>query len=808
MHIVAIAMVSTFFSCVDSEKDLYDPSYQTSNPMGEGFTAPEGFDWAMTGTTTVTVEADDSQYSTLVEILDANPFSTSEYNVLAAGVATPDKAFSQEITYTQGTTYLYIRKTDSRKRVSVSTWDIPGAQTTTKALKATATTRASITVPTYTQETYNTTGAIELSGTDDWSLNNKHLESGKSYIIKSNFSGKINNSGEYLSGNQTFTLYVEGKWTPNSEFVQKANIIILNNGTIDTSSKSSFQVADNSSLTIQSGGTFTGKDFKLATNVLVKNFGSITVNSMKDLNTNSTIYNAIGAKIIITGDASDSEWSASVSAKGSIFNLGQLTLQSGYLKVNSDPNCIFYNGEHGTFNVTNFVIGGTAENYGTINAVKVSSGGNPTFTNNCSFYVKESFSFKDGTLTMNKGILAGGVENSIFMPIPTITCENCNINMNNGSMIKAGVGNILNVKLYASGDNHSLVKATTSISTAWTTEFNGNLDIECPVGEFAKGKIPENYTADYKINLPAKLYEPNKSVAVITSCSETTEIPDPTPEPTNPTFPIILENNKEYTYTFEDQWPLYGDYDMNDVVMTIKNRKYTLDNANKVKEFSFSIDLDAVGATKSIAAAIMFDAIPASAISQALVLGDNNLVKSFSLSNRNIENGQDYAVVPLFDNAHAALGWSKYEPINTVSGYASNTKTAKNINFTMKFDTPSLTAEAFNINKLNIFIIVEGNSSKRREIHVAGYQPTKLANTDLFGGNNDGSSLSGKKYYVSKDNLAWAIAAPTNFKWTLEYNNIKSVYSKFESWVKSVGTENKNWWNNFNEAKVFQTNKN
>ncbi len=769
--------------------------------MGEGFTAPEGFDWAMTGTTTVTVEADDSQYSTLVEILDANPFSTSEYNVLAAGVATPDKAFSQEVTYTQGATFLYIRKTDSRKRVSVSTWDIPGAQTTTKALKATVTTRASITVPNYTQETYNTTGAIELSGTDDWSLDNKHLESGKSYIIKNNFSGKIN-SNYVHSG--TFTLYVEGKWTPNAESLslQRANIIVLNNGTIDASSNNSFLVADNSSLTIQSGGTFTGKDFKLATNVLVKNFGSITVNSMKNLNTSSTIYNAVGAKIIIAGDASDSERSASsVFVDGSIFNLGQLTLQSGYLQVNSNKERIFYNGEHGTFNVTNFVMGGTTENYGTINAVKVSSGGNPIFTNNCSFYVKESFSFKDGTLTMNKGILAGGVENSIFMPIPTITCENCNINMNNGSMIKAGVGNILNVKLYASGDNHSLVKATTSISTAWTTEFNGNLDIECPAGEFAKGQN------SYKINLPAKLYEPNKSVAVITSCSETSEIPDPTPDPTNPTFPIVLENNKEYTYTFEDQWPLYGDYDMNDVVMTIKNRQYKLNSDNKVQEFTFSINLDAVGATKSIAAAIMFDAIPASAISQAVVLGNSNLVKSFSLSNKNIENGQDYAVVPLFDNAHAALGSSKYEPINTVNGYASNT-TAKNITFTMKFDTPSLTTEAFIIEKLNLFIIVEGNSSKRREIHVVKYPPTKLANTDLFGGNNDASSVSGKKYYISKDNLAWGIIVPTNYKWTLEYNNIKSVYSKFESWVKSAGTENKNWWNDFNEAKVFQTNKN
>mgnify|MGYP001751526352 CR=1 FL=1 len=37
MPIIAIAMGGILFSCVDSGKDLYDPSYETSNPMGDGF---------------------------------------------------------------------------------------------------------------------------------------------------------------------------------------------------------------------------------------------------------------------------------------------------------------------------------------------------------------------------------------------------------------------------------------------------------------------------------------------------------------------------------------------------------------------------------------------------------------------------------------------------------------------------------------------------------------------------------------------------------------------------------------------------
>ena len=93
---------------------------------------------------------------------------------------------------------------------------------------------------------------------------------------------------------------------------------------------------------------------------------------------------------------------------------------------------------------------------------------------------------------------------------------------------------------------------------------------------------------------------------------------------------------------------------------------------------------------------------------------------------------------------------------------------------------------------MNVFIIVDGNRNPRKEIHVAGYQPTKLANTDLFGGNNDNSHHGSKKYYISKENLAWGIMVPSNFKWPLEYVNIKTAYSQFSDWVTSGGTENEN----------------
>lgn len=70
----------------------------------------------------------------------------------------------------------------------------------------------------------------------------------------------------------------------------------------------------------------------------------------------------------------------------------------------------------------------------------------------------------------------------------------------------------------------------------------------------------------------------------------------------------------------------------------------------------------------------MLDNVPATAITQSVEFNDKTLVRNFNLNNNNIENGQDYAVIPLFDDAHKVLGRDRYEQINTFSDYAGNTK--------------------------------------------------------------------------------------------------------------------------------------
>lgn len=67
-----ILSMACITACVDDNKELYDPTYQTPNPM-EDISAPEGFDWSSTNSIKFSVEVDDEfdgQYYYTVEVLD------------------------------------------------------------------------------------------------------------------------------------------------------------------------------------------------------------------------------------------------------------------------------------------------------------------------------------------------------------------------------------------------------------------------------------------------------------------------------------------------------------------------------------------------------------------------------------------------------------------------------------------------------------------------------------------------------------------------------------------------------------------
>lgn len=759
-------------ACVDDNKTLYDPEYKTPNPMEE-ISAPTGFDWSSTHSIKFNVEVNDEfdgQYYYTVEIVDKNPLeATTEepYNTLAKGVARKGETYQTEVVSSKDTKYLYVRQTDPRGRdrikqveIDESTSHIQCSFTGTSAIKtrAFATTRGNnggIDIPKRTEQSYDISRAIPVTSPS------QVLQGGQTYIVTGNFSGKFTDTS--LSNSNKATVYIQGTWELAQVTQDFLDIYLM--------------LQNTSTLTIQSGAEVSLSDQLICnTYSTICNFGDLKTKNMK-LNTNDILYN--GHKTDITN-------SLDASQGGNIHNFGKLDVENT-IKLNT-PSIVYNAPECKIEAKTYEAAGSTNVNFGEMEFDTYDSGGaGGSLYNNCMLFVEHMKA--GGIVYLDHGVIAeekeDDEENELFEEADDIEFyDNAKVTLANGSMIKAK--NIIaksGLSVNGEGNETSLLKATEKVQIQnWDVRFNGRL---CITGKISCSN-PDMYQAGSEVTFS------ESPDVIITGCNGKAEVPDPAPEPSDPVFPIIVDDNHNYTYLFEDQWPLYGDYDMNDIVLEVKKRKTSIDKHNKVTEFDLSVELRAVGAQKTIAAAIMFDEIPASAVTQAVTYADNYQPVSFELTDKNIEKGQEYAVVPLFDNAHALMERPTGSFVNTVSGSDNNQKNTQTIHFTLRFDSSvAPSSDALNINNLNIFIITD-RGSKRKEIHVAGYRPTLLANTELFGGNNDASSLNGKKYYISKDNLAWGIMVPTQFKWPLEYTQIQKAYSQFAGWVTTGGADNKN----------------
>ena len=794
--VIAIAIVSMLFSCVDSEKDLYDPSYQTSNPMGDGFAAPDGFNWATTSNVKVNVEVNaqtDDEFYYVVEIYDTNPIISPNAHLLDKGVAKGNEPYTSEISIESTIKTIFVKEITPTGLATIRTAEITDGiancnfKTTTPSVRSLAATTRGFTTITDPNPDDTSLFPLECPSNIE-NFNAEKCVEGNSYKV--------------TSSTKRISLWIKNIKLYITEDIELSEQIYLTEGSclyILPGKKVSMPQAQNNGqancmITIGTGATLTvTKTIQLDNNYKLYNLGTITAEKLICTNS-STFFNA--------GTANIEDRLSGENGQSTISNSGNLKAEEIYAQGNSHII------NTGTIEAEETVINSTGaswvnEGSWTTEDMKISAWNDYCY-NKCKLIVTDEFEMTEGHLIVD----GGG-----FVQCKELYMNNAKIELGAKALFeiteKAKYGYQDKDKGFkGTGAEKALLiikKAVAKTLSPNLIHYSGNLQIVC--SDHVIEKI-DDWNICWTMTGGAEWGEEGKNTVSIpeSECSNGYNGGTHTP-PVNPEFPIEVEDNQNYTYLFEDQWPLYGDYDMNDIVLTIQKRQIFTNKKNKVTKFELSIDLSAAGATKSIGAAIMLDNVPATAITQSVEFNDKTLVRNFNLNNNNIENGQDYAVIPLFDDAHKVLGRDRYEQINTFSDYAGNTK-PKNISFSIVFNNPTISAEAFNINKLNVFIIVDGNRNQRKEIHVAGYQPTKLANTDLFGGNNDNSHSGSKKYYISKENLAWGIMVPSNFKWPLEYVNIKTAYSQFGDWVTSGGTENEKWWNDFDVNKVFQTNKN
>mgnify|MGYP000082211709 CR=1 FL=1 len=235
------------------------------------------------------------------------------------------------------------------------------------------------------------------------------------------------------------------------------------------------------------------------------------------------------------------------------------------------------------------------------------------------------------------------------------------------------------------------------------------------------------------------------------------------------------------TLAFEDLWPNFGDYDMNDLVLDY-NIKIVANGDNNITSLEYTKVIRAIGAGLDSGFGIEFPVAPSRVSSVTGQRLNNGLITNLA---NGTEANQSRAVVMFWDDSAEVMGkFSNTQP--ELAHVPEDT-----IRVTINFNPPVPRAELGSA-PWNPFIFVRGN--RGQEIHLPNRPGTSLADPSFFGTFNDDSNPSTGKFYLSVTNLNWAINLPESFVYPRETVSILEAYPRYRAWAESGGEVNPDWF--------------
>jgi LruC domain-containing protein len=466
---------------------------------------------------------------------------------------------------------------------------------------------------------------------------------------------------------------------------------------------------------------------------------------------------------------------ANFTISGTFFNLGTAKFTGSNFNLNSGSN--FSNSGTVTVDSDNPTINNTLTNDGHMtfnNNLTVNSTG--ILTNNCNLTVTKTFTVNSSKVSNYKLIVVKG---------GTYVNSAGVISLYNGAMLQTRDLSNMDGTVAGLGDTRSLFQVLNSVddkvlnNQGWfkgNLQYSGAKDIEVNqnnVKHFSDGAIKgsDAYIVKDDCNTIGNGTAPAPSKPDTDGDGIIDEKDDYPTDPTKAFKNYSVNQEKGSTIIFEDNWPAKADYDLNDIVFRYYHLVVT--NAkNVVVRIEGEWNLLATGGNFNNGAGILFN------------LPKGDAVNFEASNNLKPEAGQDSLVVILFDNSRKEMAtW------NTIPGQALST--AKK--YTFAFDvTNGPVFAAFGASAFNPFIW-NASAGRGHETHLYGKNPTKLADTKLFGTGED-NSLKGRKY-TTADNLPWGLEVPVSaFQYPVEYSNITTAYLKFATWANSGGTAELSWY--------------
>ncbi len=251
------------------------------------------------------------------------------------------------------------------------------------------------------------------------------------------------------------------------------------------------------------------------------------------------------------------------------------------------------------------------------------------------------------------------------------------------------------------------------------------------------------------------------------------------------------------TIAFEDNWPLTGDYDMNDVVVRYRLSKTIA--GDTLKSIRLEGEVVAMGASYHNGFALRLSGLKRSMINEA------NITYTINGSNPGFSplepHRQDAIIIVAEDLHDYATPGENCKYYRTEAGCGSSIQ--------MQFSITVPMADGVNAANLGEFPLdpfifatpgfersyVFGEAPGRRfEVHLKNQAPTEAFQANFFGRGQDASAPASGEYFANENGMPWALNIPYEWKHPLEYMDITYAYPEFHDNVRSQGKKNLDWY--------------
>jgi LruC domain-containing protein len=580
------------------------------------------------------------------------------------------------------------------------------------------------------------------------------IKNGQTFCVTTTFTGSLN--FEHWNGGGTVRV------------CGTANVQNINN------------MGNNCKIVIADGGTFTTNNLTMdgTASFTAWQLANVTISTINMNQTTTQLTNYSGNFNLSNG----------FSPNGKVDNYGTMSIGGNY---NGNSSSGYLNNS-GSMTIN----GNMAMNHNMTNSGSISINGNlnlntsHTFINSCKIIATGSAALNAGTFTMNGGYLKA----------------NTSFQVNSSGQLILQNQSMISTQNIALNNSISGAGAKNSIISTGTATINGNKTVSGAIewadndgvlnngniGSFINGATfvtignATNYVPSGACNPEGIGTPPITDTDGDGIADEEDDYPTDASRAFNNYYP---SSTTFASMAFEDLWPAYGDFDMNDLVVDIRFNRIT--NAqNNVVDLINIYQVKAVGGSLHNGFAFQLDNVSSGAIQSVTgsVLSNGSYL---TLAANGVEAGTEKPVVVLWDDADRVIHRLGGSFFNTENNGMVGTSDLVTIQIHFGTAQPIVNV---GMAPYNHFLI--RNKVRGDEIHLPGYVPTSKADVSRFGSIDDDTNPAAGKYYKSKTNLPWGIFIAENFDYPVEKADISTAHLKFAQWAQSAGTSFPDWYTN------------